>query len=171
MNRSEIIKKIEDVESSINSLSLEMYSLKKELERMDRDVFIPKNGEEYWHVYGNGDTGYSVWSDSSSDRERLAYGNCYISQEKAELESWKRAFESRMNRFNIENGGKPIEWKSGKTNYSVAYNFPDDKIFVKNWNFSNPGIKIVFSDRKIAKKAMIENENEFRKYYGVLKDD
>ena len=76
-----------------------------------------------------------------------------------------------MNRFNIERGGKPIEWKYGVINFSVAYNFARNKLMIKDWNISNPGIKIVFSDRKIAEKAIIENENEFRKYYGVLKDD
>lgn len=171
MNRSEIIKKIEDVESSINSLSLEMYSLKKELERIDKGVFIPKNEEEYWWISGNGDVSCSEWCDFNADRERLAQGNCYASQEKAHLESWKRAFESRMNRFNLENGGKPIEWKYGAINFSVVYNFARNKLMIKTWNFSNPGIKIVFSTEEIAEKAIIENENEFRKYYGVLKDD
>lgn len=171
MNRSEIIKKIEDVESSINSLSLEMYSLKKELERIDKGVFIPKNEEEYWWISGNGDVSCSEWCDFNADRERLAQGNCYASQEKAHLESWKRAFESRMNRFNLENGGKPIEWKYGAINFSVVYNFARNKLMIKTWNFSNPGIKIVFSTEEIAEKAIRENENEFRKYYGVLKDD
>lgn len=83
-------------------------------ERAKERLFIPKEGENYWFVYGDGSVGCCLWVGCPDDENRFSLGNCYKTQTETNFVSKKLLVDAELRRFVLTHDPRPItkeDWK------------------------------------------------------------
>jgi hypothetical protein len=91
----------------------------------DGAYWEPKVGERYFCISTEGDAWASENTRHSIDKERIALGNCFRTQELVEKENQQRKALTRVRKFIAENGlyWEP-DWSNGdQTKYFLRFDF------------------------------------------------
>lgn len=127
----------------------------------------PQHGDEYFYIDGDGDIFSAQWDGADLDRDRLAFGNVFETEEDArEKRDWLTA-----RRILIEDtkGFKP-NWCVLENKFFVQYAYCDDDdpsgLDVECACFIKAG-EIYFENRKDAMDSIAKHRKEWMIYLGI----
>lgn len=162
MKVKDLIKDVKNVELTPEQEK----QIKDYLGIKDSKRFVPKGGDKYYWVMGDGYiTDATYYPEHPVDRSRLAMGNYFETKVDAEFAVEKYKVYQELKRFADENND-PIDWS----------NPLQDKFYIM-WDYENYSIRytfsrwmktldaIYFSSKKLAMKAVEKvGEDRIKKY-------
>lgn len=82
-------------------------------------------GDEYWYICYDGDVVECEWENDNIDKQRLAYGNAFKTEEEATKVSDRRQAVKRVKDWIEENLGvfEPDWSDANQSKYSIYYNY------------------------------------------------
>ena len=164
MTREEIEKKIAEMEAGIEELKEKL----KKAEDINPDVFIPKDGEEYWSISSDGDIFQVYSNDTAIDKDRLAIGSVFRTPEEAkfEIERLKVIHELKMYAE-----PRDTNWDGENEFYYITYSLDSKDIYIdyNSWYSHND---IYFSSEDKAWEAINSvGKDRVKKYYLCVEED
>lgn len=122
----------------------------KEFEDKKKEADLPKEGDEYWYVAGNGRALPMLWCDDSDDERCLSLGNCFRTKEEAEKE-----LEARKVIAELRQCKGARKFVSGKYNFSVSVRLNNMAVAVEYWEQAAGGFgQAYFETREQAEAAI-----------------
>ena len=113
-------------------------------------VWKPKKEEDYYLVNEIGEVEEDQWFKDQFDEQRYNFGNCFRTEEEAELHRDRLQLYTDMKRFAEQNNG---EFEDGKK-WFIFYETHDRKTYVScYYSVINP-FDVYFSSSEIADKAV-----------------
>ena len=70
----------------------------------------PKEGAVYWFISRDGGIDYYSYEDDKTDKNLMAIGNCFQTEEQAEFMVEKLKVIHELEKFAIENNTEEIDW-------------------------------------------------------------
>ena len=128
----------------------------------------PKKGVIYWFIRRDGGIDYYSYEDDETDKNLMAIGNCFKTEEQAEFMAEKLKVIHELEKFAFENNEKEIDWNDvNQTKYYLGM-FQSDKIIAvfSTYKWYYTPFNIYFTSEEIAKKAIETiGEDRIKKYY------
>lgn len=166
MKVKDLLKNVENVELTPEQEK----QIKDYLGIKDNKRFKPKQGEKYYYIYPDlslANTHYDC--GFSSDRDRVAYGNCFKTSEEAKFAAEQIKVYQELKNFAEENND-PMDWEDpmqDKTFIMYDYNLGGLRATYNCWQKALG--TIYFSSNKLAEQAIKKvGEDRIKKYlFGV----
>lgn len=154
---------LEQIKEAIANLQREI----EELERQQKNnptAWTPKNGEEIYILYSDGEIGEALYSsDSKTCTKRLKQGSLFPTKKAVEWEREHRKVLHEMKAF-------AREFVCGETNYSICYNNKDAHINTWSWSFRQFDALYFESEEKAQACIDAIGEERLKKYYFNVKE-
>lgn len=128
----------------------------------------PKEGKTYYLILTHGSVNYTIYdSDSRDDNERLSFGNCFKTKEKAEHMAKKIKLINQLQELSN------IKFSENKGKYFIYYNFRENRILCSETNFCKLSpFEVCFKTREDCQKAIDTiGEENLKKYYFDVEDN
>lgn len=154
----ELNKQREEHENAIKEIDAKILEIQSKVE-------TPKYGEKYYYVSDVCIVKNVLWTDESVDNRRFKCGNCFKTYEEADNALFKQTLRSKLERFNLENGGSKIIYDCKTRSYYIYYDYEDKVIYANNHCVCSSGELAVFSTREIAENAIEEFKDDLIKYF------
>ena len=142
---------------TVEELNQLIESSKKQTPKTYKGKYLvaPEDGTEYWFVYSDGGIDKAPWADDWSDTGMLASGNCYATEEAAQLEADNRKTRFELEKFAEENNEGEIDWEDvNQKKHSIGYDQVDKHPYVSGCYFCQSSTLPYFTSEEIAKKAI-----------------
>ena len=124
----------------------------------------PETDQKYYCLGSDGSAVDDDWCGLSIDRNRFELGNCFETEEEAEL------VVEYLKALAVVRGDATAEFTKGKNNYYVSYNtafncldVSDNAYLIKNGIFGLP----YFATKEDAKRSIEQHKNEWLTIFGV----
>ena len=161
MNRKEIVNNINAVKVQIKSLEAKLNSHEEQLKKYDslnyNPLWQPKENETYYYIANDGSICQSNNNNSKIDKNRMAFGNVFQTEEIAEKIRDRQQLRFDMLKFKEQYDSKPID---------------DEKWFIDyhNLSTSHATLKetsdiIYFNDINVADDAIREFGKRIKELY------
>lgn len=134
----------------------------------------PKKGAVYWFITPDGCIDYYSYEDDETDKNFIAIGNCFQTEQQAEFMTEKLRVIHELEKFAFENNEKEIDWNDvNQTKYYLGMSQAEkiiDVFFTYKWCYTP--FNIYFTSEEIAEKAIETiGEDRIKKYYFGVKDE
>lgn len=128
-------------------------------------VWKPKDEEDYWFVDSHGDIKFDYWGSYPFEENLYAIGNCFRTEEEAELYRRKLLVTAELKRFAEEHNGK-IDWNDfNQRKYCFCFNSAKKEIVIDYWWIAKME-SVYFSSQEIAQRALETiGAERIKKYY------
>ena len=130
----------------------------------------PKCGEKYYYVSDVCIVKNALWTDECVDNRRFKCGNCFKTHEEADNALFRQTLRSKLERFNLENGGSKIIYDCKRNNYYIYYDYEENVLYTNSHYVCNSDEFAVFSSEEIAGKAKEEFKDDLIKYFKLFED-
>lgn len=140
-NKDKILKAIENISDDKAKEILEFLGYK------ENKRFVPELNENYYYIFGTGDIAICRNVGSSIDLERLSQGNVFKTEEEAQFESDKRAFNTKAY-WEFADNSDEIDW----------FNFLQRKHYISITPDAND--IVLFSSTKYKIQGILYTTNE-----------
>lgn len=106
---------------TVEQLEKKIAELQKQLnEKKGEKVWKPLRGETYFYVDDDGTIGEDTNNELRVDLDKINFGNCYQTDEKAEFEANREKY-TRLFRQYVEQHSEPLNWNDQyQTKHYVA---------------------------------------------------
>lgn len=128
---------------------------------------VPKNGDEYWYIAGDGTILSSIWSGygkvCSADASRFESGSAFWTREEAEKELKRR--KAYVILKDDTKGFEP-NWTDGEqAKYFVAYSYYENTLNVDiAWRYKAIGQKLYFATEEDVRISINDHKQQWLDY-------
>ncbi len=127
----------------------------------------PKYDDWYFYISDHGSVCSDIWNDNYTDNKRLAFGFVYRTEEECEKARERKLAEVRLRRtsdfkpdFENENGG-----------WVVFYSYADKELHSMRDSCTDSGELVRCATKEDAEKSIIENERDWKIYFGIKEEE
>ena len=152
-------KRIKALESDIERMGKELEELEKEL----KNNSFPQIGDKYWKISGWSDVYSFTWENDELDKQILAIGNIFKTEEEAEFAIERLKVIAELKKFSRE-------FIRDTYNYDIRFDSSMETTSIGCWK----NIKyadLIFESKEKAKEAIeFVGEERVKKYYLGVKE-
>lgn len=121
--------------------------------KVEKDIFEPKDGDQYYLISNSGCLCTHNWDGDGYDIRVKEVGNCCTDRDIIQQRAWHETLDRLLWRFSMQNGMDKIIWSGKHTKYYITY-VTDDNRFSVGCAMFDKGIEIYFLTEEIAQKAI-----------------
>lgn len=153
------MSKLEELEKKYQELGAEIEKLREEEKNKP---WKPNFDETYYFTDDEGDVREDKWTNHSTDKARLAFGNVFQTQEDGRFDIEKRKVLAELKKFS-----SPFELRG--CNWEILYHRDSETIIYK-WTNCYQSACLYFKNIEMAKEAVkAVGADRVKKYYlGVV---
>lgn len=123
----------------------------------------PKKDDEYFWMNSYGEIQPDVWDGDSIDIMRLALGMVYRTEEECEKARDRELAEVRLRQTSTF---EP-DFENGNGGWVIFYSYVDKELHSMRDSCTDSGELVRYETEEDAKKSIIENREDWLKYFGV----
>lgn len=137
-----------------------------------RDIWNPKNEEEYCTITDDGEVLFLKWDDTDSfDRKRYSVANCCSNRKIMEKRALQEILSRLLWRFSLQNGwNDEMLIDNIQKKWFVYYNVSLEELKT-NWTFNDIRFHQYFISEEIAQRAIYEIIEPFIEEHHELLED
>ena len=157
--------KLNEVIAKYGNQEVDESKIKEVLGVKESKVWNPKEGEEGWIIYSDGDLGIA----KSNIQRRLVCGNFYKTKEEAEFARDKQIFLTKFERYLRENEDEPVDWRNkSQDKWSLFMDYEGNRVITNSWCISRYQGSIFTTNIYALEQFIKDNESDIKKYmFGV----
>ena len=162
MNKTELQQKIVDMEK-------QLAELKKELEKKDKGIWRPKEGERYYFIESDAEINDTFYTEHDIDKRLFDFGNYYKNEEEA-LKMSKYLKYTNLLRKYVEEHSEPLNWGSqNQRKYYIYYDYTENRICFESITTWRDLGQIYASSAEVLKEAIefVGEDNIKRHIFGI----
>lgn len=159
----ELNKQRAEHENAIKEIDAKILEIQSKVE-------TPKYGATYYYVSDLCIVKNVLWTNADVDNRRFECGNCFKTYEEADNALFKQTLRSKLERFNLENGGSKIIYDCKRNNYYIYYDYEENVLYINSHYVCNSDEFAVFSSKEIAEKAKEEFKDDLIKCFKLFED-
>lgn len=122
--------------------------------KIGKDIFNPKDGDNYYFVNALGELTVHQWDDDRWDVKAKSIGNCCMGRDIMQQRVRHEILERLLWRFSMQNDGQDLDWEtSSQDKFYICYNYADHEFVI----YSRCSIKpynVCFISEEIAQEAI-----------------
>ena len=157
--------KLNEVIAKYGNADVDESKIKEVLGVKESKVWNPKEGEEGWIIYSDGDLGIA----KSNIQRRLVCGNFYKTKEEAEFARDKQIFLTKFERYLRENEDEDIDYRNyTQDKYFLEFDYMVREIKIQSRSWCGSQGTIYTTNISALKQFIKDNESDIKKYmFGV----
>ena len=134
----------------------------------------PKVNEQYFYIMSDGIVDYNTCDNDDIDKLFQSFGNCFQTEEQADLMAEKLQVIHELEKFAFENNTEEIDWNDdGQKKFFLYYSYSANQVLV-NYVISMKEIplNVYFTSEEIAEKSVEAiGEERLIKYYFEVEEE
>ena len=134
----------------------------------------PKVNEQYFYIMSDGIVDYNTCDNDDIDKLFQSFGNCFQTEEQADLMAEKLQVIHELEKFAFENNTEEIDWNDdGQKKFFLYYSYSANQVLV-NYVISMKEIplNVYFTSEEIAEKSVEAiGEERLIKYYLEVEEE
>lgn len=158
-NKDKILKAVENISDDKAKEILEFLG-HKESKR-----YIPELNENYYFILSSGDISGSRYVESSIDLSRLSQGNVFKTEEEAQFESDKRAFNTKAY-WDFADNSDELDWSnSTKYKHSLVIKHSNNVVEIDtSYDYQTQGV-LYTTNREWLEQWIKDNVSDIKKFW------
>ena len=156
--------KLNEVIAKYGNQEVDESKIKEVLGVKESKVWVPKEGEEVWIIYSDGDLGIT----ESNIQRRLVFGNLYKTKEEAEFARDKQIFLTKFERYLRENEDEVVDFKNEYQRKWCVWKLSNNHLSTAQYVDTFPLGLIMTTNLEALQRFIQINESDIKKYmFGV----
>ena len=165
MTKTELEKKIAEMQEQFDKMQKQLDELKQVKVKEQKKKWKPEIDEKYWFINDCGMVDWASWCDDESDNWRYLTGNVFKTEQEAKEYKKKIEIQSKFKNF-VEDRSDELDFKNNKqTKYHLKYDYYNN-VITYDWNQSYKIQGVIYaSSGQILRDAIKEiGEENIKKY-------